>query len=375
MSLDIAPKNKNQNSEKFSFAKLIAFLNDYGSVSNKEILFFVKNLQVMSKSGIALDKSLKTLAEQTDNKKFKKILLDLALNTEKGQTFADSLNKYNNIFSPLFINMVEAGEISGRLEQVLGQIYIQLKKLHDLKSKIISALIYPIIVVCAMILIGIGMMIFVVPKITDMFSQFDAELPIITRCLIAVSDFIVNNGIFSFLFFAGFIAFITFTIKSRRTKKYWHWFFLKTPIFGPIIKKVNLSKFCRTLSSLMEADIAIVKSFETVAQVLNNYYFKASITNSADELRSGVTITKVLQKYPNLFPPVVTQMVSSGEETGTVDEILKELASFYEDDIDQTMKTLPTIIEPVLILILGVGVALMAIAIVMPMYTITQHID
>ena len=147
------------------------------------------------------------------------------------------------------------------------------------------------------------------------------------------------------------------------------------PVFGPIIKKINLAKFCRTLSSLIKTDIPIIKSFEITSQTLGNRLYRKFLYSSTDELKAGVTITEVLKKNPKLFPPVIVQMASAGEETGSVDSVLSELAQFYEDDIDQIMKTLPSIIEPILILVLGSGVALMAIAIIMPMQTLTQHIS
>ncbi|HLC63847.1 MAG TPA: type II secretion system F family protein, partial [Patescibacteria group bacterium] len=149
----------------------------------------------------------------------------------------------------------------------------------------------------------------------------------------------------------------------------------KLPVFGPIIKKINLAKFARTLSSLIKTDIPIVKSFEITSQILGNRIYKKSLLESVEAVKSGTSLTEVLKKYPKLYPPIIVQMTAAGEETGTVDEVLAELANFYEDEIDQVMKTLPSIIEPILILVLGSAVALMAVAIIMPMYSLTQHIN
>ena len=375
MVIDISPKHKEIEQTGFSLKKLWNSLQVIGSVPSKEKIFFVKNLQVMIRSGLALDKGLHTLAEQTTNKHFKKILLDLARDTEKGLAFSVSLKKYENVFGGLFVNMVEAGEISGRMEDVLSQIYLQLKKTQELKNKIVGAMTYPIIVVLSMLLIGIGMIIFVVPKITGIFTELNTELPLPTKMLIGTSDFIINNGILSALAAIILIGGIVLSMKLQTTKKLWHWLYINFPIFGPIVKKINLAKFCRTLSSLMKSDIAITKAFETTSMVVSNLYYHEALLNSIEKLKSGVSMTEVVSAYHHLFPPVVTQMMASGEETGTVDEILGELASFYEEEIDQTMKTLPTIIEPVLMLVLGVGVGLMAIAIIMPMYSITESIN
>ena len=343
-------------------------------ITSKDKIFFVQNLQVMIKSGLPLDRSLRTLAEQTRNQQFKKVIGDLASGTEKGVAFADSLKKQSAVFGGLFVSMVEAGEASGRLEDVLKELYLQIKKLHELKTKIIAAMIYPLIVVTAMVGIGIGMMIFVVPKITSLFEQMKAQLPLATRVLIKVSNFVVENGILTFIAALLLVAAVAFSLKWEPSKRYWHALFLKLPVFGPIVKKVNLAKFARTLSSLIKTDIAIVKSFEITAQVLGNRLYRSSLLDSAPALKEGVSLTEVLKKHPALYPPVIVQMTAAGEETGSVDEVLGEMAGFYEDEVDQIMKTLPSIIEPLLILVLGAAVGVMAVAIIMPMYTLTQYI-
>lgn len=380
MSIDLEKVNKRQevlakNRAVPWLTNLLNKLNDVGTVSDKEKIFFTQNLQVMIRSGLPLDRSLKTLSEQIGNKKFKKIIADLAASTEKGLAFTESLAKYEQVFGHLFISMVQAGEISGKLEDVLKQIYLQIKKAHELKSRIIGAMIYPVIVICAMILIGLGMMIFVIPKITSIFTEMKAELPAATKILIGLSDFILNNGFLTGLAALIFIGLIIYTLKNEKTKYYYHWLFLKLPVLGPIVKKINVAKFARTLSSLLKTDIALVKSFEITAQILGNQLYRRSLLGSLNDLKEGVSLTAVLQKFPDLYPPVIIQMVSAGEETGTVDEILTQLADFYEEEIDQIMKTLPTIIEPVLLLVLGVGVGAMAVAIIMPMYSLTEHIS
>ncbi|MFA6304681.1 MAG: type II secretion system F family protein [Patescibacteria group bacterium] len=356
------------------FSKMINKLGSISTISAKDKIFFVQNLQVMIRSGLALDRSLKTLADQMENKRFKLIIAELAANTEKGISFTDSLTAHEKTFGHLFVSMVAAGEISGRLEDVLKQIYLQIKKSHELKSKIMAAMIYPIIVITAMIFISIGMMVFVVPKITAVFVEMKAELPLATKILIGISNFIVNNGWLTGLSGLLFIAIIVFTLKYKETKWYYHSLFIKLPMIGTIVKKINLAKFCRTLSSLLKTDISLVKSFEISAEILSNVVYRQSLLDSQKELKEGTSLTAVLQKYPKLYPPVIIQMCSAGEETGTIDEILGEMASFYEDEIDQVMKTLPSIIEPVLLLILGTGVGAMAVAIIMPMYSLSEHV-
>jgi type IV pilus assembly protein PilC len=353
---------------------LINKLQEIQSIPSKEKQFFVQNLQVMVSGGLPLDRALKTLADQTTNFRFKKIIEDLRTSTIKGVSLADSLNKHKSVFGELFISMVQAGELSGRLDEVLKQVYLQLKKSNELKSNVKSAMTYPVIVVLAMVGIGIGMLVFVIPKITGIFTEAKVELPLPTRILISTSNFITGNGILvgsaSIIFIVLFILFF----KTDKGKYFFHGLFLKLPIFSGIIKQINLAQFTRNISSLIKTDIPIVKTFEVTAQIVGNHHYRRALIESAQKLKKGATIAEILKAYPKLFPPVIIQMVNVGEETGKVDEILDEMANFYEEEINRIMKTLPSIIEPVLMLILGVGVGLMAVAIIMPMYSITQAI-
>lgn len=377
MALDLQ-QIKNKDDKKVIlpanfFKQLFDKLNQITTVSSRDKQFFVQNLEVMIRSGLALDKSLKTIAEQTKNKKFKKVINSLYQDTERGISFKDGLQRYKGTFGELFINMVEAGELSGRLDDVLHQIYLQLKKSNELKSRIRAAMIYPIIVMVAMILIGIGMLIFVIPKITSLFDQVKAELPLATRLLINVSNFIVNNGFLTFFLFLALVVIFLSLIHSKKGKFLFHGVILALPIVGPIIQKINLAKFARTLSSLIKTDIPIVKTFEVTAQTLGNHHYRNALLEASKKLKKGSGIAESLRNYPKLFPPVIIQMTLTGEETGKVDEILAELASFYEDEIDRIMKTLPSIIEPLLMVVLGAAVAVMAVAIIMPMYSLTQQ--
>lgn len=376
MVVDIEKINKDSQqkvSKQFSLKNLVQKLRFISSISQKDKIFFMQNLQVMIRSGLALDKSLKTLAEQTRNLRFKQVLNDLAKSTEMGIAFHESMTKYTNIFGSLTINMIKAGEISGKLEDVLNQIYLQIKKSHELKSKIKAAMIYPIIVIIAMIGIAIAMFIFVIPKIITIFDKIQAELPLATKILIKISNFSADNGVFVIIAIFAFVALIILSYRNSKIKIIYHKVFLKLPIYGSIVKKINLAKFSRTMSSLIKTDIPIVKTLSITSEVVGNKIYQKALKESAISLKSGASLTDILKKYPDLFPPIIIQMTAAGEETGSLDKILEELACFYEDDIDQIMKTLPSIIEPVLILILGVGVAAMAVAIIMPMYSLTEQ--
>ena len=350
------------------------FLKKFSSIPISEKLFFVQHLGIMLKAGISLSVALKTLGKQTGNKRFANIINEISGNVEKGVSFTESLRPHEKIFGQLFISMIESGEISGKLEEVLKRLYIQFKKNHELLSKVKGALTYPIVILVAMTGIGTFMMIVVVPKITAMFKDFNAELPLVTKLLIKFSDSLVANGLLYIVAMIVVILFIVRLIKTRKGRYVFHGLLLKLPIFAPIIKKINLARFARTTSSLLKTDIMIIKSFQITANVLGNVHYRQALMEMSNKIKKGGTINEVVANYPKLFPPVVTKMIAVGEETGELDYILEELAEFYEGEIDQTMNNLPAIIEPILILVLGVVVGGMAVAVIMPMYTLTSAI-
>ncbi len=357
---------------------LMERLNDFvmslSRIPLKEKLFFVQHLRLMLKSGISLSIAITTLASQSTNKYFVKVLTDVSGKVEKGTSFADSMRPYIKIFGELFVSMVEAGEMSGKLEDVLSELYIQMKKEHALISKVKGALTYPAVIVMAMGGIGTFMMIVVVPKITQMFTDMDAELPLPTKILIGVSGALIKNGVLSVILLVVFVFTLIRVLKTHKGKYIFQAILLHTPVFGPIIKKINLARFARNISSLLKTDIMIIKTFQITANVLGNLHYRAVINDMAQKIKKGGKLNEVIKEYPKLFPPVVTQMVAIGEETGELDNILSELAEFYEEEVNQIMENLPSIIEPLLILALGLGVGGMAVAIIMPMYSITTQI-
>lgn len=362
------------NPAKNAMGAINRLLERFTPIAVSEKLFFVQNLGIMLKAGISLSVGLKTLAKQTNNKRFFSIITDISKNVEKGVTFTASLKPHEKIFGQLFVNMIESGELSGKLEEVLKRLYIQFKKNHELLAKIKGALTYPIVILTAMSGIGIFMMIFVVPKITAMFKDFNAELPLATKILIKLSDSLVAHGLLYLIGLVVLALIIVQLVKTNKGKYVWHGLLLKLPIFSPIIKKINLARFARTISSLLKTDIMIIKSFQITANVLGNVYYREALNEMSDKIKKGGTINEVIANYPKLFPPMVVQMISIGEETGELDYILEELAEFYEGEIDQTMNNLPAIIEPILILVLGVVVGGMAVAVIMPMYSLTSVI-
>lgn len=341
-------------------------------IPTAEKIFFANNLRVMVKSGLSLAEALKTLSLQTTNLRFKHILNDIKEQIEKGQPLADGLKQYPTVFSNFFINVVAAGEVSGNLEKSLNELALQMQKDHALTSKIKSAMTYPVVILIATVGILWGVLTYVVPNIVSIFKDLTIELPLMTKLVIKVSGLLTNYGVFVFLGLALFV--ITFIYTTRhQLQKPWHYALLRIWIFGPIIKKINLARFSRTLASLLETDVPVINSFEITSKVLKNVFYREAAKKIAEEIKKGVAIADTLLFYPKLFPPLVVQMVAVGEKSGTISELLKELAIFYEAEVDGATSSLSSIIEPILILFLGGVVGGIALAIMTPIFQISQQ--
>ncbi len=347
----------------------------FGRVPVVEKIVFLQNLQVMVRTGFSLGHALDVLAQQTEHKGFQKTIKEITADVESGVTFSAALAKYPKVFPELFVNMVAAGEVSGKLDEVLLRLTNQIRKDHQLVAKVRGALMYPTIVIIAMIVLGTAMMIFVIPKLLDVFTQSGGTLPLPTRILIAISSFMQHYIFFLIPAVIGLSFLFRWWIHTPRGRMLWHLLLLRAPIIGPILKKINLARFTRTLSSLLRTDIPIVQTFHIIAKTMGNVVFRKSLNETAEELKKGSSIAKVLTKYTKLYPPVVAQMVSVGEESGTLDTISEEIAKFYEEEVDQVMSNLTSILEPVLILILGGGVGGIVVAVILPIYSLTDQIN
>ncbi|EKD46199.1 MAG: type IV pilus assembly protein PilC, partial [uncultured bacterium] len=283
---------------------------------------------MMLKAGVSVTKGVGILSQQAKSSSFKKILRQVQEDLQKGKTFADSLDVFPHVFPEMFTSMVRVGELSGRLEEVMKNLSLQLQKDHQLIARIRGAMTYPTIVLLAMIGVGIVMMTMVLPQLSDIFRDIDAELPITTRTLMAVGDFTGDNVI---LVLAGaLVAVILFIVfmKFRLTKPLWHQILLFFPLIGGVVKKVNLARFARTVSSLLKSGVSMVTALEIVSKTLGNVHFRKATGAAGKEIVKGVSLVSVFEKNPRLFPPMVTQMIAIGEETGELDAILLQLAGF-----------------------------------------------
>ena len=338
-------------------------------VSLVEKMVFTQHLAVMVESGLNLSQALKTLAIQSKSGKFKKILGEVESNVRQGRTFSDSLSQYPKVFSELYVNMVKVGETAGNLEEVLKILADQMKKDHDLVSRVKGAMVYPGVILAAMIAIGTLMMIVVVPQLKEVFDDMEIELPETTRAVLSLSDFIKNNIIMVFLAVIIVVILIRLFSKTTTGKRFFHAIYKDMPLIGNIVKKINAARFARTFSALIDSGVSIVKTLEITSGTLSNYYFKHALLDSAKTVQKGQPLSQSIGLYKNLFPPMVVQMIEVGEETGNLSDVLKNLANFYEAEIDNITKNLSSIIEPILMIIIGIAVGFFAVSMIQPMYS------
>lgn len=352
----------------------IKFLDRFKRVPLKEKMTFTRNLSVMVSSGLTVSRAIHNLSLQTKNTTFKKILESVNDDLQSGKTLSEGLGKYPTVFNELFVNMVYVGEVSGNLEEVLDILAIQLEKENDLLSKVRGALIYPAVIVIAMIGIGILMLVYILPKITGVFKDMKVELPATTQVIMALSDFVRNNAIITTLLSVGLIIGIKLFAGTVPGKRFFGFLFVRLPIIGNIVVKVNCARFARIYSSLLKSGISVVNALTIISKTLANPYYKDALAEAIAEIQKGVELSKVIGKYPVIFPLLVTQILEVGEETGKTEVVLQRLAEFYEEEVSQITKNMSSIIEPILMLFIGGGVGFFAVAMLQPMYSVLENI-
>ncbi|MFA6393180.1 MAG: type II secretion system F family protein [Candidatus Paceibacterota bacterium] len=346
----------------------------FGGVSLSEKIVFTNNLSGMLSAGLSLTRALVVLEKQTTNKTFKDILRSLIDDINKGETLSSGMKKYPKIFSGVFVSMVHSGEESGNLPRTLGDIGVTLKKSYDLNRKIKGAMIYPSIIVSAIFIIGVLMMIFVVPTLTKTFKDIGTELPSSTKFIIFISDSLSQHFLL-FVLIVGIIigSFVMFS-KLKITVRYFDLLILKMPMLGTLIQEMNTARTARTLSSLLASGVDLSKALAITEEVLQNVHYKELIHNSIGSIEKGVALSVPFKEHINLYPVMVGEMIEVGEETGKLSQMLMDIATFYETEVDNKTKNLSVIIEPVLMVFIGVAVGFFAIAMIKPMYSVMDTI-
>jgi len=340
-----------------------------GRVSLTEKMMFTRNLQVMIAAGISLPRALGILALQTKSKKFEKVLFNVAKEITRGKSFSDSLQKHPDIFPEVFTSMVKVGEEAGTLEEVLKTLTQQMEREYELKSKIKGAMIYPAVIIFAMLGIGFLMLVMVVPRLAETFRELNVELPPTTKLVISFGTFLAEKWFFGILMAIGIFFVFRIILKTKKGKRMIDSLFLKIPIISPIIKKTNSASTVRTLSSLFASGVPIVRALEIVSGSLGNIYFREAMAESAEKVRKGSKLSEALKPYQDIYPSIIIQMIEVGEETGETSDVLGKLADFFETEVGNATKNLSAVIEPILMLIIGAVVGFFAISMVQPMYS------
>jgi len=345
-------------------------------VKTKDLVIFTRQLSTMINAGVALVRALNTLTQQTDNDYFKGILEQVAHDIEGGTAFADALEKHPKAFSPIYINMVRAGEAGGILDDILKKLAVQQEKDATIRKKFKSAMTYPTVLMVIMVIAFFGMTLFVIPGIgkivTDLAGE-DTQLPIYTRIMLSMSDFM---KVYWYIVVGGMIG-------GAYSFKRWHAtekgrykfdiFMLKVPVLKTVIAKIAIARFARIFASLMSAGVAVIDSIEITAQAIGNTVIEKELMDASKEVANGKPLSEPLSQS-EYFPPIVAQMLAIGEETGESDIILVKVADFYEEEVDTVVDSLSSIIEPLMIVLLGGMVGLIAASVMGPISELSKNI-
>jgi type IV pilus assembly protein PilC len=345
-----------------------------GRVKESEIVIFTRQFATMIDAGLPLVQCLDILSSQTDNKTFAKIIATVKQDVEGGSTYADALRKHPKVFNDLYVNMVEAGEIGGILDTILNRLSGYIEKSIKLKKKVKGAMVYPITVLAVAVIVVMIIMIYVIPVFQKMFAGFGGNLPAPTLLVIAISDFLKANILYILLglilFAFGFSAVYR---KNDRFKKGVHRVLLRIPIIGTVIRKVAVAKFTRTLGTLISSGVPILDGLEIVARTANNKVIEEAVMKTRESIREGKTIAEPLGET-KVFPPMVVQMIGVGEQTGALDSMLAKIADFYDEEVDNAVAALTSMLEPLMMVFLGGTVGFLVVSMYLPVFRMADVI-
>lgn len=348
------------------------FRNLFFRLSVKDKMLFARNLEVMIRSGMQILESLEILKKQTKSKTFIKILDQLIFDIKNGHFLSVGLERYKNIFGDFFINLVRVGEASGTLSENLKYLYEELRKKDELQKKVKGAMAYPAVIFMATVGITSIMIFVIFPKILPVLTSINVELPLVTRVFIALSQFLIKYGYLVGIGLVGLSIGLWLVLKISKVRFAWHKIIITMPPINGMSRAVNIISFARTLGLLLKSGIKIVEALEITANTLSNLVYKKEIMKVAEGVRRGDPMSRYFTENTKLFPPIFSQMVLVGENTGKLDESILFLAEYYESELDEATRSLSNVLEPVLLLTMGIIVAFVALAIITPIYKITQ---
>jgi len=349
----------------------LPFLSD--RVKLKDVAVFSRQFATMINSGLALLRALNILAEQTESKPLAEIVGQVRMDVERGSSLSQAMGKHPKAFGRLYVSMVRAGEAGGVLDSVLQRLATTIEKQVELRRKVKSAMTYPVVVAILVLTIVTAMLLFVIPMFQNIYGELGGTLPVPTQILINVSNIVRKLW---FLVFAGEIAAVfafRWWINSEEGRKHWDALKLKAPIFGGLARKTALARFGRTLSALVRSGVPILESLDIVAETAGNWVVSEAVRDTQQQVKRGEPLSKRLEEHA-VFPPMVVQMMTVGEETGALDEMLDKIADFYDQEVEATVNALTSLIEPILIVIMGIVIGGMIIALYLPMFDVIKLI-
>lgn len=342
-------------------------------VKTRDIVIMARQLSTMIDATLPLVQALHILVKQTKNPRLKQIISDVADDIEGGSRFSLALEKYPKVFDNFFISIIKSGETSGQLSDVLNYLADQLEKDYDLRAKVKGAMIYPAFIMSGLLVVGFLMMIYVVPSMTDILKETGAQLPLSTRILIAISDWLVIYWwLVIILLIVGAIAFQV-SLRYKAPRYYFDWLKLHLPIFGRLFKRIYVVRMTRSLGTLSAGKVPLTEALQVVQGIVGNAVYRDLIDQTIQEVKDGNSITSVFATS-SVIPEMLTQMLTVGEETGRLDDVLKRVTDFYTREIDNLVANLVTLIEPIVMIMMGIAVGVMVAAVILPIYSLSTAI-
>lgn len=345
-------------------------------VKLKDLVIFTRELSTMVNAGVPLPRGLSTLSAQTENKYFKEVLLSVTRDVESGQPLADAMAKFPKVFSDVYVNMVRAGEAGGILDDILKRLATQVENDATIRHKIHSAMAYPMVILTITIIAFFGIMLVIMPKIGKIIKSLggpDAQLPVYTRAMLSISAFMTHNFIPILVVSAICLYLFKRYISTEKGKYWWHGMLLRMPVFGKVLGKIAVARFSRTFASLMGSGVSVLEALDVTGKAVGNKVIEADLQKIAVNVKNGQSLGKQITESRH-FPPIVGQMILVGEETGKIDEILIKVADFYEEEVDAVIDSLASIIEPIMIVVLGALVGLIAASVMGPIAGLSKNI-
>jgi len=345
-------------------------------VSEKDLVVFTRQFATMIDAGLPLVQCLEILSAQGENKHFNKVLKDVKSSVEQGATFSDSLRRHPKVFDELFVNLVHAGEMGGILDTILNRLAVYIEKRVKLKRQVRGAMVYPTAVLLVAIAVLFVLLTWVIPAFQDMFQDFGGEdaLPGLTQLVISISEGFVGNLLWIFLVTFALVGGVVYSYRTKGGKQFWHRLFLTAPIIGPVMRKIAVARFTRTLGTLLSSGVPILDSMNIVSKASGNVIVEAAIRQTAERIREGRTMAEPLMET-KVFPSMVVQMIAVGEQTGALDQMLNKIADFYEDEVDVAVAALTSLMEPLMMVFIGGIVGFILIAMYLPIFSLAGQVS